>query len=175
MPVLTPGPMNAVVSQLKGVKRQSAKRATKEPHGVIVVNNTGAGVVYGDVVCVDPGAERSVEFASEEGAANPLVVYAGGEDGENIKCLDVSVVITVVCDGDALTPGDLVIASATAGYGTKSPADAFQGIIGIALETKGGGVGSVPVLLIPQGKTAAVVDSVEPTTTWPGMLWVDTS
>lgn len=175
MPVHAPGSLSPVVRQLRGVKQQSAKRAAKEPHGVIVANNTGSDVGYGDVVCVDPGAERSVEFASEEGAANPLIVYAGGENGENIKCLDVSVVITIVCDGDALAPGDLVITSATARYGTKSPADSFQGIIGVALETKGAGVESVPVLLIPQGKTAAVVDPAEPTTTWPGMIWVDTS
>ncbi len=175
MPVPYPGSMGPVIRQLRMVRREAGKTTTREPHGVIVVNNTGSDVAYGDVVCIDPVAERSVEFASELGAANPLVVYAGGENGQNIKCLDVSVVITIVCDGDAVSPGDLIIASATAKYGTLSPAHSFQGIIGVALETKGAGVESIPIVLIPQGKTAAYVNAVEPTTTWPGMIWVDTS
>ena len=151
MPVPYPGPMGPVIRQLRMVRREAGKTTTREPHGVIVVNNTGSEVGYGDVVCIDTASERSVVFAPALGAPGPLVVYAGGEDGQNIKCCYMTVVMTLTCDGDAVIPGDLIVASATNKYGAKITTGALQGVLGTALTSKGAGTATVEVLLSPSG------------------------
>ncbi len=157
MPLRIPPPLasqQAVAS--RNNRKATERKAADEILALVFDNETGAEVASGDVVIIDSSNERAVKFAAAKGDPNPVVVYMGGLNEESIRCVNAGVIVRIICDGDAIVPGDLIVASATNKYGTKITAASFEDVLGRAVSSKAGAVtAEVQVLLSPSGWTYA--------------------
>ncbi len=152
MPITPRSFMNQRAVASRSTRSGVERKAADEILALVFDNETGDEVGAGDVVVIDPSNERSVQFAAAKGDPGSVVVYMGGLDGESIRCVNSGVIVRVICDGDAIIPGDLIVASATNRYGTKITAASLEGVFGTALTSKAGAVAAeVQILLSPSG------------------------
>lgn len=151
-PRTPPSLMNQEAMAIRRNRQGGERKAADEILALVFDNETGAEVGAGDVVIIDPSNERAVVFAAAKGDPNPVVVYMGGLDEASIRCVSSGVIVRIICDGDAITPGDLIVASATNKYGSKITAASLEGVLGTAVSSKAGAVtAEVQVLLSPSG------------------------
>lgn len=132
-----------------------------------MTNATGGDLVTGDVVVVDPTADRSVIFATKAGDANPLVIQIGGADGEVIKCYHPGAGVELItCDGPAVVAGDLIVTSATNKLGKPLIAgEEPESILGVAMEA-GTGVLAVMILGIPAAGGGGLIPPLPTAGNW---------
>jgi len=165
---------DAVVHNIQLLKGIQGRAVTREAVSISLVNNSGGPLVYGNIVILDPSAERSVKLATAVGEENPLIVLLGGEVGETIKCFAPGSGIAIItCNGPAIVPGDMIITSATPTYGKALEGEETTGGVGVALTAKlaaitaqvaviaGGGIGGAAgpgaIIVIAEGVTGRVV------------------
>ncbi|KKN85710.1 hypothetical protein LCGC14_0275150 [marine sediment metagenome] len=150
------------------IVRERHRRHSREPYespSINMTNATGADVVTGDVVVVDPTSDRSVIFATKAGDANPLVIQIGGADGEVIKCYHPGAGVELItCDGPAVVTGNLIVTSATNKLGKPLVGgEEPESILGVAMEA-GTGTLAVMILGIPAAGSGALIPPVVGTT-----------
>jgi len=143
----------AVAREISRIRGRNSFAEPREMLAVNMTNNTGTTLISGDVVVVDPSNDRTVVLPGDvyeyPGAANPMVVLIGGDDGEIVKCLPPgSGVVQIICDGPAIVPTDTIITSSTPKYGKVLEDEDPLGIIGIAVTSKADAVTDTVAVLL---------------------------
>jgi len=112
------------------------------------INETISEIFSGAVLVVDPANDDGLTTASGAGQGYPIVAASASPAGEGIIGMSPSPTVVITCDGPAISPGDIIIASATPTYGKKLETEAVDATIGTALTSKAAGsTASVSVLL----------------------------
>lgn len=113
---------------------------------VTLINNTGATLLAGTIVTIDTtGSEREVRKATSSDSLF-FVVSDDAPDGDDVECYAFPYSIcSVLCADEAITVGDTIKISSTAGIGSTTGTES----IGLALTGKvlGDGITAVKVLL----------------------------
>ena len=139
-----------LLKRLRGIDNRIRRLERLEGGTTNLVNNSGGKLSPGDVVVIDPTVENSVRMALGANAAAPCVVVIGGENEDLVKVTKRGYgKITITCDGVAIVPGYPIATSATNGRGAVAPViwGTAWTMLGVALESKAAGVGSVLVLV----------------------------
>lgn len=141
--------IEALVLRLREIESRIRGLESSEGGTVNLTNRSGVTLSTGQVVTVDALSPRSVCFAVAAGAQAPLVTVTEAEEGKLVKCTKHGFgVMSVVCDGPDIVPGDCVVASGTAGRGLRDNTATVRNLLGLALTSKAAGDVSLVDLLI---------------------------
>jgi hypothetical protein len=132
--------MDIIAKRFRTMDVLQRKLTVSERPMLNLLNNTGLSVGVGEVVVLDDTTTHAVVYAESGGARAPLVTITGAEPGTRVKCAHKGYGrASIACDGPEIVPGDAIVASNTAGLGSRDNAATIRNLVGIALTEKADG------------------------------------
>lgn len=124
---------------------------------IALVNNSGVSMLSGTAVKLAGTGEREIEKATSSWHGNIYITSSDCDSGDEVACYSLpNTICSVLCDNSAISEGDRIAVSSTAGICHPSTEGA---IVGIALSSKeSGNYGYVKVLLKPFSYTISSTD-----------------
>ena len=120
----------------------------RPPLSIGMTNSSGGTLLAGDVVILDTSADDSVTTTTTADSKDAFVVVSGGSNGSLVWVATLGKVGSAAADATAISRGDTLVTSTTAGQLTVNNSQTDPGrIIGYALTTKGASAGPVDILM----------------------------
>ena len=134
---------------LQGDNITLGKNATQRPPLALAMTNSSGGTLSaGDVVILDTSNDDSVTSTTTANSKEAFIVVEGAADTETVWVATMGKVSDAAADATAISRGDTLVTSTTAGQLTVNNSQTDPGrIIGYALTTKSAGAGPVDVLM----------------------------